>query len=190
MEATLLEKPDEDIAVGIAMSKKQFLNWNGDDTYLYEFDNGFAIPTEAMKNIERPIMQKILRKFAQTQAYQDMGELLPETKCWLMEAQMRIPDAAFFTGSQIQDSGNEAHPIPPFVIEIISPSDTSKHIEQKVIEYFEAGVQVVWQIHPSLQMVRVFTSPRQIVTCFEQDAFNASPALSDLQLTVAELFTL
>lgn len=190
MESTLIETPDEEAVVGIPMSKQRFLNWNPDDGFLYEFDNGIAIPTDGMKNVERPIIQKILRKFTQTIAYQQMGELLPETKCWLNKKQMRIPDAAFFTSAQIQDSGADRHPIPAFVIELISPSDKVKDVEQKVIEYFAAGVQVVWHIHPILRMVRVFTSARHNITCFENDAFNAAPAIEDLQMTVEELFTL
>lgn len=189
MESTLLETTDEEAVVGIPMTKQRFLNWNPDDGFLYEFENGLAIPTGGMKNVERPIIQKILRKFTQTVAYQQMGEILPETKCWLNDDQMRIPDAAFFTSSQIQDSGADKHPIPSFVVEIISPSDKVKPVEQKVIEYFDAGVQVVWHIHPALRMVRVFTSSRQNVTCFEHDAFGAAPAIPDLQLTVAELFS-
>lgn len=189
MESTLLETTEEKAAVGIPMSKEQFLNWHPDEGFLYEFANGLAIPTDGMKNVERPIIQKILRKFTQTSAYQQMGEILPETKCWLTDEQMRIPDAAFFTSSQIRDSGANKHPIPSFVVEIISPSDTVKRVEQKIIEYFEAGVQVVWHIHPELRMVRVFTSSRRNVTCFENDMFDASPAVPDLQLTVEELFT-
>ncbi len=190
MESTLLEKPDEEMLVGIPMSKQRFMNWNPDDGFLYEFENGLAIPTDAMKNVERPVIQKILRKFTQTAAYQQMDELLPKTKCWLNNEQMRIPDAAFFTASQIRDSGNDQHPIPAFVIELISPSDKVKPVEQKVIEYFSAGVQVVWHIHPTLRMVRVFTSPRHNVTCFENDSFHAAPAIPDLQMTVEELFAL
>ena len=78
--------------------------------------------------------------------------------------------------------------LPAFVVELISPSDRAKHVEQKVIEYFNAGVQVVWHVHPELRMVRVFTSARHNVTCFEHDAFDAAPALPDLQLTVDALF--
>lgn len=187
MESTLLEVPDEEAVAGIPMSKQRFLNWNPDDGFLYEFADGLAIPTDAMKNVERPIIQKILRKFTQTLAYQQMGEILPETKCWLTDERMRIPDAAFFTSSQIQESADDQHPVPTFVIEIISPSDKVKPVEQKILEYFNAGVQVVWHIHPALRMVRVFTSTRQNMTFFENDAFNAAPAIPDLQLMVNEL---
>lgn len=190
MESTLLEAPDEEVVVGIPMSKQRFLNWNPDDDFLYEFDNGTAIPTDGMKKAERYLTVNIQDKFATLKAYQDGGRLLAETDCWLTESQMRRPDLAFFSKEAIRVVDESSEPIPPFVIELISPSDKVKPVESKVIEYFEAGVQVVWHIHPALRMVRVFTSARHNVTCFENDSFNAAPALPDLQMTVGELFTL
>jgi len=191
MEATLLEKSEANLMAGIPMSKQQFLNWNGDDAFLYEFDNGIAIPTDAIKKEERYIVRNIQKAFRKTSAFQENGFLFEESAVWLTADQKRIPDVAYFTDDQIRESATaESEPIPPFVVELISPSDTSKHIEQKIIEYFTAGVQVVWHVHPDLRMVRVFTSPRHNVTCFEQDTFSAAPALPDLQFTVDELFTI
>ena len=190
MESTLLEMPEEAAVVGIPMSKQRFLNWNPDDGFLYEFDNNLAIPTDGMKKAERYLVVNILDKFAPLKAYQDGGRLLAETDCWLTDEQMRRPDLAYFSKEAIRVVDNSSEPIPPFVIEIISPSDRAEQVEKKVIEYFAAGVQVIWQIHPELRMVRVFTSPRHNVTCFDNDAFDAAPALPDLKLTMEELFAL
>lgn len=188
MESTLLEMPDETAVVGIPMSKQQFLNWSPDDGFLYEFDKNFAIPTDGMKKAERYLVVNIQDKFAQLKAYQDGGRLLAETDCWLTDEQMRRPDLAYFSKEAIRVVDNSSEPIPPFVIEIISPTDRVEHVEKKVIEYFAAGVQVIWQIHPELQMVRVFTSVRHNITCFDNDSFDAAPSIPDLKLTVSELF--
>jgi Uma2 family endonuclease len=190
MESTLIERPGKEAEVGIPMSKQQFLNWNPENGFLYEFENGLAIPTNGMKKAERYLVVNIQDKFATLKAYQEGGRLLAETDCWLTENQMRRPDLAFFSKEAIRIVDDSSEPIPPFVIEIISPTDTAKHIEEKVIEYFEAGVQVIWHIYPELRMVRVSTSPRNNVTCFENDFFSATPAIPDLQMTVDELFTL
>ncbi len=189
MESTLLETTEEKAVVGIPMSKEQFLNWNPDEGFLYEFANGLAIPTDGMKKAERYLVVNIQDKFVTSKAYQGGARLLAETDCWLTESQMRRPDLAFFSKESIRVVDDSSEPIPPFVVEIISPSDTVKRVESKIIEYFEAGVQVVWHIHPELKMVRVFTSSRRNVTCFENDTFDASPVVPDLQLTVEELFT-
>ena len=190
MESTLLETTEEKAVVGIPMSKEQFLSWNPESNFLYEFDNGLAIPTDGMKKAERYLVVNIQDKFATLKEYQEGGRLLVKTDCWLTASQMRRPDLSFFSKESIRVVDDSSEPIPPFVIEIISPSDTVKHVEQKIIDYFEAGVQVVWHIHPELRMVRVFTSSRRNITCFENDTFDASPAIPDLQLTVEELFTL
>ncbi len=188
METTLIAPDDEATAIRIPMTKARFLNWNPDDDFLYEFDNATVEPVVAMKKAERPIVQKILRKFTQTQAYQQMGELLPETNVWLTDTQMRIPDIAFFTKEQIQVADDNNEPIPVFVVELISPTDKASKVEQKVREYFAAGVQVIWHIHPTLQMVRVFTSLKSSTTYFENDIVDAGPVLPDLQLVVNDLF--
>lgn len=191
MESTLLEKPDEETLAGIPMSKQRFMNWNPDDGFLYEFESGFAIPTDAMRKEERYLVRNVQRAFQKTKAFQEGGCLFEENDVWVSINQKRIPDIAFFTDAQIKESASTAsEPIPAFVIELISPSDKVKPVEQKVIEYFSAGVQVVWHIHPTLRMVRVFTSPRHNVTCFENDSFHAAPAIPDLQITVEELFAL
>ena len=189
MESTLIEAPDSEAVVGIPMSKQRFLNWSPDDGFLYEFDNGIAIPTDGMKKEERYLVRNVQRALQKTKAFLDGGFMFEESEVWVTDNQKRIPDMAYFTDSQIKQS-TEAEPIPTFVIEIISPTDKVKSVESKVIEYFAAGVQVVWHIHPALRMVRVFTSSRQNVTCFENDSFTAAPVIPDLQLTVEELFTL
>lgn len=190
METTLLEKPEEEVLTGIPMSKRKFLNWNPEDGFLYEFDNGYAIPTDAMRKEERYLVRNIQKAFRKTLSFRENGYLFEESAVWVTENQKRIPDVAFFTDAQIRESATaQSEPIPSFVVEIISPTDRVKHVEQKVIEYFAAGVQVVWHIHPELRMVRAFTSPRHNVTCFEKDTFHAAPAMPDLQLTVEELFS-
>lgn len=190
MESTLLEPTEEITVVGIPMSKEQFLNWNPDNGFLYEFENGLAIPTNGMRKEERYLVRNVQRAFAKTNAFQEGGYMFEENDVWVSASQKRIPDMAFFTDYQIKDSAivSSPEPIPSLVVEIISPSDTVRRVESKIIEYFNAGIQVVWHIHPELRMVRVFSSLRHNVTCFENDMFSATLAVPDLQLTVDELF--
>ncbi|MBC7891456.1 MAG: Uma2 family endonuclease [Sphingobacteriaceae bacterium] len=115
--------------------------------------------------------------------------LLAESDVWLTQTQKRIPDVAFFTAEQITRSVTEPEPIPSWIIEFISPGDPVKKVEENVLDYFTAGVQVVWHVHPALRMVRVLTSTRHATTYFENDPLPAPPALPDLSLTVGELFT-
>ncbi|MCY7356267.1 MAG: Uma2 family endonuclease, partial [Rudanella sp.] len=87
--------------------------------------------------------------------------------CFFAEADVHLepdtyrrPDAAFLTKNQIDGSENEVkYAIPSFVIEVISPNDRVKYLEEKLQEYFDAGVQIVWHIFPNTKQVWVYTDP-------------------------------
>lgn len=164
MESTVLERQEVDV-VRISMSKETFVNWSPDDDYLYEYDNGFVWQITGMKNNERHIISNIQDKFAETQAFKQKAWLFGKSDVWLTDDQKRIPDMAFFTREQLNDSVTDAaEPIPAFVVELISPSNKADKIETKVIEYFNAGVQVIWHVYPALRMVQVFTSVKALPT--------------------------
>ncbi len=187
MEMLVLEKSKTKKAPK-KLSVKDFLLLQQETEEVFEYENGVLIPTTSMKNRERIIVSNILRAFAQTKAYKELAELLPETDCWLTETQMRRLDIAFFTRAQIKAAAEGENPVPVFVIEIISINDSINHVEGKVKEYFEAGISLVWHIFPDLQMVRISKNPKEAHHYFEKDAFDASPVIKDLKMNVEELF--
>ena len=183
-------KPVRSQSVRKPKTIQAFLAWEQPEgKYKYEWVDGSLEKTEyMMKNTERGIVQRIQRAFARTKAYAAHGELFAETYVPVTATRVRIPELCFFTQEQIRDSASGEQPIPSSAIEIISPNEKGFKIEQKALDYFAAGVQVLWQIYPNIRMVKVLTSPREIQACFEQDVCSAAPALPDLQLTVEELF--
>ena len=131
MESTLAVLCEDEMPiVRIPMSKERFLNWNPDDDFVYEFDNGFAEPTTGMKKDERYLIINIQDKFSLLPMYQQGARLLAETDCWLTKSQMSRPDLSLFTREDIRVTDNSAEPIPAFVVEIISPSDKADHVEK------------------------------------------------------------
>ena len=189
----MLEEKDvvETGEVRTLMTKEQFLQWNPDEGVLYEYDNGFAVQTTGTKKNERYIIRNIQEAFRKTSAFAEDAYLYEKNDVWVTGSQKRIPDMAFFTDAQIKESLNEdVEPIPSFVVELISPGDKSDKTETKIIEYFTAGVQVVWHVHPALRMIRVFTSVRSAASYFEDDAFSADPAVPGLEMTVSQVFAL
>lgn len=189
MENSLLEDEPEVADVRIPMTKAEFLNWHPDEGFLYEYDGEYAEQIHTRQNTERYFVRNIQDFFIKTSAYQQRSRLFEETECWLTEKQMRRPDMALFTDAQIRESTAGGHPVPTFVVEIISEHDKANKIEKKVGEYFRAGVQVVWHIYPELRMVRVLLSPRRLTSLFESDVIDAAPAIPDLQMTIDALFT-
>ena len=167
-----------------------FLEWEQPEgNYKYEWVDGALEKTEyMMKNTERAIFDRISRTFVQSSSYAKGGNLFPETSVLVSQDRVRIPDISFFTKEQIAASERGEQPIPSFVVEIISPNEKGFKIEQKALDYFTAGVQVLWQIYSNVRMVKILTSPDDVQICFAQKVCSAAPAISDLQLTVEELF--
>ena len=187
MDVELIDEP-EVADVRIPMTKAEFLTWNPDDGFLYEYDGEFAEQNHAMKNTERYLVRNIQDAFVNTDAYRVRTRLFEETECWVTEKQMRRPDMALFTDAQIRESTAGRDPVPAFVVEVISEHDKANKIERKVGEYFRAGVQVLWHVYPDFRMVRVLLSPRNMTSLFETDVISAAPAVPDLQMTVDDLF--
>ena len=191
MEVVAKKKKTASKRVSRKMSLEKFLQWEQpEDHYKYEWVDGSLEKTEyMMKNTELFIVKNIQQQFEKTDAKKKGGLLAAETIVKLSETIVRIPDLAYFSEKQIVDAYKEnAQPIPTFIIEIISPNEKGTKIERKALEYFEAGVQVIWQVYPELEMVKVLTSPKLVKVCFEKDVCSAKPAVPGLEITVKELF--
>ena len=173
---------------GQRMNKADFLRWESDDNYVYEFSDGILEPTTSMRQEEILLVKQLTRRFAQTEAYQHGGELLGEIDVWITDKQMRRPDIAYYTTEQLGLVAIGELVIPNFVIELGSESDGELKSLIKRHEYFEAGVQVVWWVYPLFKEVHVYTSPKTVTICTDDDMLSASPALPELQMTVSELF--
>ena len=143
-----------------------------------------------MKKKHLHLVRTLNRVFLATTAHQKGGELISEQDVILTGLQMRRPGLAFFSGSQIDESLSDDEPIPSFVVEVISPTDDIVKVEEKVAEYFKAGVAVVWHIFPENQVVYVYTSRKNVVICTDEDVCSAAPALPDFEIMANDLFSL
>ncbi len=126
--------------------------------------------------------------FARTESYRHGGRLRAEMEIWVTDEQMRRPDIAFFSAEQRQQASRGEDVIPAFVVELLSESDGTRTHHKKVSEYFAAGVTVVWWVNPELELVYIFTSPKNITVATGSDPVSAAPALPDLHITAEELF--
>ena len=139
-----------------------------------------------MKIKELYISQNIKRAFCQTEAYKNGGEIFGEVDIETLPEQGCRPDMAFMTQMQIKTGSNVA--LPAFVIEVISDTDAVNRVQDKLDEYFEVGVLVVWHILPKQKMVYVYTSPNDVVICREDMVCSAAPAVVDFQMSANAIF--
>ena len=173
---------------GLNMTKAEFLRWESDDNYVYEFNDGILEPTTGMRQDENYLFSTLENTFFQTASFRSGSRLRPEMDFWVTDKQMRRADVSYFTSQQIQQMNTGQKAIPGFVVEFASNTDNDVVSITKRHEYFEAGVQVVWWVYPLHQEVHVYTSPKIVTICTDNDMLSAAPALPELKMTVAELF--
>lgn len=101
---------------------------------------------------------------------------------------MSAATLAVLAGGQVDDSVSGEATVCPFVIEVISKNDQINEVEEKIIEYFENGVQVVWVIFPKIKKVEIYTSIQVVKICFGDNICSAAPVMPDFNISVNEIF--
>ncbi|MEM9888564.1 MAG: Uma2 family endonuclease [Bacteroidota bacterium] len=159
-----------------------------EDGMKYEWNDGVIEITESMNQEQLKIQDILLRLFVQTKFFKLGHTFTAETDMFTSVKQLRRPDLAIYTKEQIEAAAEGENQIALWVAEIISNSDNLKRTDLKIDEYFDAGVQVVWQIMPFSKKVYVFTSPEDLKVCRGETICSAAPALDDFEIKAADLF--
>jgi Uma2 family endonuclease len=103
-----------------------------------------------------------------------------------------IPDASFVSWNRLPSRESPREAIPPLVpdlaVEVLSKSNTRKEMDRKLRDYFETGVQVVWEVEPRKRIVDVYRSPADPVTLQEDDELDGGDVLPGFRVKVATIF--
>lgn len=106
----------------------------------------------------------------------------------------RRPDVAFVTYERwpqnrpIPATDNAWDVVPDLAVEVISPHDLADEIMEKLTEYFQAGVRLVWVVYPRQRRVYVYDSPTQVRGLTQGDELDGGAVLPGLRLPLANLF--
>lgn len=104
---------------------------------------------------------------------------------------VRKPDVSFVAAGRLPDEEPaDAYDrlAPDLAVEVISPGDTVRELDDKVEEYLTAGVRLVWVINPDLQVIRVFFPDGTIDTLRLGDELSAGEIIPGFRCPVSELF--
>ncbi len=177
-----------------AISLEAFLSHysNKEDGYKYEWHNGHVEKTpRTMNRDQSQIQAAILAYFYTNPKFRQEGAFLVELDMFIpTENRTRRADMAFLTTQQMDDTQKGDASVAPFVIEVISNFDKINEFETKLKEYFTNGVQVIWQIIPLSETVKVYTSVKNVKICQDDDVCSASPVLPTFQMSVHDILNL
>lgn len=154
----------------------------------YEFVRGRIIPKPAMKQDELDLVDFLVRLFIETPQFKQKHTLYSEIDSYVDSHRKRVPDLTYFTAEQRQAIRRGERVSTLFAIEILSDSESHQDVLDKIQDYFDGGVQLVWYIVPKQQKIYVYTSPDESKAYKGTDVISAAPVLPDFQFTVADLF--
>jgi Uma2 family endonuclease len=106
-------------------------------------------------------------------------------------ATVRIPDAAFVSAERIPEGGLTSRfweLAPDIVVEVVSPSNRASEIQEKALQYLDAGSELVWIADPEMRTVTVYRSRADIRILEAGDFLSGGDVLPNLRVPISELF--
>jgi Uma2 family endonuclease len=103
---------------------------------------------------------------------------------------VRVPDASVvargrFPGEQVPEGFADL--APDLAVEVLSPEDRSRDVLDKVGEYLQAGVRVVWVIDPRQRTAIVYRSLTDVRTLGPNDALDGEDVVPGFRCRLAEV---
>ncbi len=111
------------------------------------------------------------------------------TYCFADRTHMRRPDVALVWAARMPAGTNDPELfIPPdLVVEAVSPTNTFDQQLERVFEYLEAGVPLVWVVQPAIRLLHVYRRDGSVAV-FRAGATLNDALLPGLSLEVGKVF--
>ena len=106
---------------------------------------------------------------------------------------VREPDVAYFSVQKLPlDAANLgfSNVVPDLVVEVSSPSDSHREVNDKAMMWLRHGVRLVWLLHPSTRSVEVHHEEASGPTLFDGDILDGSDVLPGFTCAVSDIFGL
>ncbi len=100
-------------------------------------------------------------------------------------------DVALITASQADTRDPDTNMIvgaPTVIAEVLSPNDTVEEVEERVGEYLDCGIPVVWIINPAFRTVTIHRPNTNPIALDARSTLTGDPELPGFSSPVANLF--
>jgi Uma2 family endonuclease len=104
---------------------------------------------------------------------------------------VRRPDLSFTRAERLPEgltSEDYVYIPPDLAVEVISPNDLAYKVENRVVEYLEAGVPLVWVIDPEARTIRIHRHDGTVSWLREGDDLSGEDVLAGFRCRVSKLF--
>ena len=104
---------------------------------------------------------------------------------------LRSPDAFFVRMEKLPGGKSPitfGELVPDLAVEVLSPGDRPRYVANKIGEFLECGVSLVWVVDPRTQTVTAYRSLSNIQQFSAQDTIAAEPILPGFTCLVSRFF--
>jgi len=161
------------------------------DGYKAELVNGEVKMSPAGLRHER-IGVKLIARLERFLEQHPLGHVYGSSAGYtLPSGDVRSPDISFVPLSRLpggRDPDDYADFPPDLAVEILSPHDRARELNDKVAEYFEFGVRLMWIIDPKRQTVTVYRSWADAHTLRPDETLDGGDVLPGFACRVGEIF--
>ena len=165
-----------------------------DPNYLYEFVNGEVITMSPSSPINSNIAFWIGHLIQNHVTQSDLGGFVTTADGGfeISPGIVRAPDVAYLSLGTAPKLEKRMQVAPDFVVEVISPSERHTEIRQKIDEYLQAGVRLVWIVYPDSQTIDVWQQQvdgQQVAQTYAPNStILADPVLPELSIPLSDIF--
>ena len=104
---------------------------------------------------------------------------------------VRAPDIAFIHREHIPAGGLPQGfwpGAPDLAVEVVSPGDTTREVEEKANDWLRGGAMAVWAVNPRLKTVSVYSADGTVAALAEGSILDGGDVLPGFRCQVSELF--
>lgn len=112
-------------------------------------------------------------------------------QCFINRENTRRPDVSFIRQGRLP---NERIPVghikiaPDLAVEVVSPFDSALAIDEKVEEYRDIEVPLIWVVHPQLKLVKVYRQAGDDTVLWGTDSIDGENIVPGFKLSLDGLF--
>ena len=166
------------------------------DDDLYEIIDGKRVGLPPMAVYSVWLAFRLARHLGNFADAKNLGQAITEALFHLPPpvGRDRRPDVAFVSYDRwpkkrpLPPTDNAWDVVPNLTAEVVSPTDTVGELQEKIEEYFRAGVQTVWVVYPPQKKIYVHQSPTQIFGLALHDVLDGGDVVPGFRLALADLF--
>ncbi len=124
----------------------------------------------------------------------NLGWVFPDGtsyQCFINRENTRRPDVSFIRQGRLP---NERIPVghikiaPDLAVEVVSPFDSALAIDEKVEEYRDIAVPLIWVVHPQLKLVKVYRQAGDDTVLWGTDSIDGENIVPGFKLPLDGLF--